>query len=111
MYSDLENKDELYTGGNKSYIRLPVYNKAFVKQKKSTYHSTLYSIKAPFELLHSDIADIRFFSKSAIDPKYCLLIVDLFTSKIYAYHMKSKNLLLRKLNNFYNDISEKRDAS
>ena len=68
----------------------------------------LDSIKAPFELLNADIADIRFFSKSAVDPKYSLLIVDIFTSKIYTYLMKSRNIMLKRLNSFYNDISEKR---
>ena len=71
---------------------------------------TLYSIKVPFELLHADIVDIRFFSKFAVNPKYCLLTVDLFTSKIYTYPMKSRNLLLKKLNSFYDNISEKRET-
>ena len=83
----------------------------FVKQKKSPDRSVLYSIKAPFELLNADIADIRFFSKSAVDAKYSLLIVDIFTSKIYTYLMKSRNIMLKRLNSLYNDISEKRDTS
>ena len=40
-------------------------------------------MKAPFELIHGDILDIGFLAKSAGDPKYCLLFVDLFTFKIY----------------------------
>ena len=47
------------------------------------------------------------FSKSAVDPKYCLLAVDLFTSKTYVYPMKSRNLLARKLKHFYRDIQPK----
>ena len=35
--------------------------------------STLYSFKAPFELLHADITDIRFLAKAAVNSKYCLL--------------------------------------
>ena len=55
----------------------------FVEQRKDIDRSSaLYSIKAPFELVHADIADIRFFSKSAVDLKYCLLAVDLFTSNV-----------------------------
>ena len=71
-------------------------------------HSTLYSIGKPFELLHADIADLRFLAKSAVDPKYCLLIVDLFTSKIYVYPMKNRSLLAKKLAIFYEDIQSKR---
>ena len=58
--------------------------------------STLYSIKAPFELFHADIANIKFLSKSAADPHYCLLCVNLFSSKIYTYPMKKRSLLAKK---------------
>ena len=71
-------------------------------------HSTLYSIGKPFELLHADIADTRFLAKSAVDPKYCLLLVYLFTSKVYIYPTKSRNLLARKLKLFYEDVENKR---
>ena len=57
----------------------------FIDKRSNIDHSTLYSISRPFEMLHADIADLRFLSKLAVDPKYCLLIVDLFTSKIYVY--------------------------
>ena len=60
----------------------------------------------PFELVHADIADIRFFTKSAVDPKNCLLAVYLFTSKVYVYIIKSKNLLSKKSEL---DIQQKRE--
>ena len=59
-------------------------------------------------ILHADIADTRFLVKSAVDPKYCLLLVDLFTSKVYIYPMKSRNLLAKKLKLFYEDVKNKR---
>ena len=71
---------------------------------------TLYSIGKPFELLHADIADTRFLAKSAVDPKYCLLLVDLFTSKIYIYPMKNRSLLAKKLKLFYEDTNQKRSG-
>ena len=80
----------------------------FVNKKSNVDHSTLYSIGKPFELLHADIADTRFLAKSAVDPKYCLLLVDLFTSKIYIYPMKNRSLLAKKLKLFYEDINRKR---
>ena len=55
-------------------------------------------------MLHADIADIRFLAKSAVDPKYFFLLVDLFTSKIYVYPMKNRSLLTKKLGLFHNDI-------
>ena len=38
-----------------------------------------------------------FFSKSAVTPKYCLVCVDMFTSKTYTYGMKKKSHLADKL--------------
>ena len=55
----------------------------FVEKESNIDQSTLYNISKPFELLHADIADLKFFAKSAVDPKYCLLVVDLFTSKVF----------------------------
>ena len=69
----------------------------FISSKSNVDHSRLYSIGKLFELLHADIADTRFPAKSAVDPKYCLLLVDLFTSKVYIYPMKNRSLLLKKL--------------
>ena len=80
----------------------------FVEEKSEIDRSTLYSFGGPFELLHADIADIRFFAKSAADPLYCLLIVDLFTQKVYTYPMKKRNFLSRKLELFYNEVQNKR---
>ena len=68
----------------------------------------LYSFNKPFEILHADIADLRFLAKSAADPNYCLLLVDLFTSKIYVYPMKNRSLLAKKLELFYNNMQPKR---
>ena len=62
---------------------------SFLEQKKDIDHSsTLYSIKGPFELIHADVANTRFFSKSAVNPSYYLLCVDLFSSNVYVYAMK-----------------------
>ena len=72
--------------------------------------STGYSIKAPFELFHADIANIKFLSKYAVDPHYCLLFVDLFSSKIYTYPMKKRSLLAKKMEQFYEEIETKRDS-
>ena len=51
---------------------------------------TLYSFSRPFEALQADIAYISFLARSAVDPKFCLLFVDLFTSKIYLHPMKKE---------------------
>ena len=80
----------------------------FIENKKDIDNSALYSFNGPFQLLHADIADIRFFSKSAVDPHYCLLFVDLFTQKIYTFPMKKRNLLKKKMQIYYEEIQHKR---
>ena len=70
---------------------LPLLNRERTYIYRLDISSALYSIKAPFKLVHADVADIRFFPKSAVDPKYCLLAGDFFTSKTYVYPMKRKN--------------------
>ena len=72
LYNQLEDKN-FYQNNN-----LPLVT-PFVNKRSNIDYSTLYSISKPFELLHADIADIRFLAKSTVDPKYCLWIVDLFS--------------------------------
>ena len=82
----------------------------FVEKKSNIDQSTLYSVSKPFKLLHADTADLRFLAKSAVDPKYFLLVVDLFTSKVYVYPMKNRTLLAKKFQIFYNDIKSKKSG-
>ena len=101
LYNQLKDKN-LYENNNLRLV-LP-----FVNKRSNIDHSTLYSISKPFELLHADIADLRFLARSVIDPKYSLLVVDLITSKIYVYPMRNRSLLVKKLKLFYEDIMQKR---
>ena len=102
LYNELEDKNFQKTSNT-----LPIVT-PFISSKSNVDHSTLYSISKCFELLHADIADTRFLAKSAVDRKYCLLLVDLFTSKIYVYPMKKRSLLAKKIKLFYEDIEQKR---
>ena len=58
--------------------------------------------------MHGNIGDLCFLGKSATDPKYCLLLVDLFTSKVYVYGMKNRSLIPLKLERFYKEVANKR---
>ena len=53
LYNELEDK-HFYQNNN-----LPLVT-PFINKRSSIDHSTLYSIGKPFELLHADIADLRF---------------------------------------------------
>ena len=58
----------------------------FFEKKKVTF----YSFNGRFQVLHADVANLEFLGKSAVGPKYCLLFVDLYTSRIYTYPVHSK---------------------
>ena len=105
----MKDKNILYENDEGTKTRIPFYTPCVKQRKDINRSSALYSIKAPFELLHADIADIRFFSRSAVDPKYCLFAVDLFVSKVFVCTMKNKSLLAKKLELLYQDIQLKRD--
>ena len=89
LYEQLEDKD-FYKNENLLLVT------PFVDKITNIDHLTLYSFSKPFEALQADIADLRFLAKSAADPKYCLLVVDLFTSKIYVFPIKNRSLLAKK---------------
>ena len=77
--------------GKKIYVPLTT---PFVEQKKQIYRFlNLYSFQAPFDHLNADIAEISFLDKSAVNPKYCLLFVDLLTSKDYTDQMGNRSSL------------------
>ena len=99
----------MYENDEGTKTRIPFYTPSVEQRKDIDRSSALYSVKAPFELVHADIANIRFFSKSVVDPKYCLLAMDLFTSKVDVYTMKSRNLLSKKIERSYRDIQQKRE--
>ena len=100
IYNGLENKNILTE-------KIP-FNTPFVERGEDIIRMTLYSFHRPFEALQADIAYISFSAKSAVDPKFCLLFIELFISKIYTYLMEKRNLLAKKMEEFYNDTDKKR---
>ena len=79
LYQKIEDKD-FDKDNDKIPLRSP-----FFEKNGDIDRSTLYSIGKPLQRVHADIADLRFFAKSTVDPKYALLAVNLFTSKTYVY--------------------------
>ena len=104
LFSKIEDKNVIY---EKKKDRLPFYT-PFIPQKKNIDRSTLYSLNGPMQFFHADIAYLQFLAKSAVDPKYALVCVDLFTSKIYVYTMRKRSNVASKLEKFYQDIQHKR---
>ena len=92
-------------------LEKPPLTTQFIEKRSDIDCSILYCFDGPFQLLQADIiAYISFLAKSAVDPKFCLLFVDLFTSKIYTFPLKTRNLLAKKMEQFHNDIQEKRNS-
>ena len=107
IFNSIEDKDVIYDF-NDEKPRLPFYT-PFVEQKKDIDRfSSLYSINGPLQLFHADVAYLQFFSKSAVDPKYALICIDLFSSKVYVYLMRKKSNLAQKMELFYKEIEQKR---
>ena len=59
-------------------------------EKREIDRSALYSFDDPFQLLHADVGNLEFLGKNTTLLQYVLVIVDLFSSKIYTYSMKSR---------------------
>ena len=76
--------------------------------KREIDRSILYSFDGPFRLIHADVANLEFLGKSATAPNYALLIVDLYSSKVYVYPMRSRKQILQRLEQFYKEVQNKR---
>ena len=61
------------------------------------------------QFFHADLVYLQFFAKRAVDPKYALVCIDLFSSKIYVYTMRKKSNLVQKMELFYKEIEQKRN--
>ena len=113
LFNVVEDKNIIYEDDDDDddeKDRVPFYT-PFIQQKKDIDRSsTLYTINRPLQFFHADIAFLKFLAKSAVDPKYTLLCVDLFTSKIYVYTMRKKSNLLQKLELLYKEIQPKRTS-
>ena len=106
IFNLIEDKDIIYDFDTDK-PKLLFYT-LFVEQKKDINRSSsLYTINGPMQFFHADLAYLQFFAKSAADPKYALVCVDLFSSKIYVYTMRKKSNLAQKMELFYKEIEKK----
>ena len=82
--------------------------KNYYVEKREIDRSNLYSFNGPFQLLHADIGNLESVRKNATVPKYALLLVDLYSSKVYVYPTHSRKQILQKMKLFYDEVKEKR---
>ena len=76
--------------------------------EKDIDRSMLYSFSRPFDLIYADVGNLEFLGKNATFPRYVLVVVDLFSSKVYTYPMKSRKQIRQRLEQFYDDVKNKR---
>ena len=95
LLKPISSAEDLEEINRKNKLTIPI-RLDFV-EKRDIDRSTLCSTGRPFQLIQADIADLRFLGKSTTYPKYCLLAVDVFSSKIYTYPMQQHDLLIKKL--------------
>ena len=108
IFNLIEDKDVIYDFDTDK-PKLPFYT-PFVEQKKDIDRSSsLYAVNGPMQFFHAGLAYLKFFAKSAVDPKSALVCVDLFSSKIYVYTMRKKSNLVQKMELFYKEIEQKRN--
>ena len=74
--------------------------------KREMDRSTLYNFDKSFQLVHADVGNLELTI-----PRYVLLVVDLYSSKVYVYPMHSRKQILRKMEFFYEEkkINEKKN--
>ena len=77
-------------------------------EKRQNDRSALHNFDRPFQLIHADMTSLEFLRKSATIRIYTLLIVDLYSSKVYVYLMHSRKRILQRLEQFYKEIQNKR---
>ena len=106
LYNQLENKKKILKNPIKILYLLPRHFAILKVMWTIQHYIALVSILSYCMLILQ--IDTRFLAKSAIYLKCCLLLVDLFISKVYIYPMKSRNLLAKKLKLFYEDVKNKR---
>ena len=77
-------------------------------EKREIDHSTLYSFDGRFQLFHADAGNVEFLGKNATFPQYVLVLVDLFSSKIYTFPMRSRKQIRQRLEQFQEEVESKR---
>ena len=77
-------------------------------EKREIDRSNLYSFDKPFQLIDADVGNLEFLRKKTTISIYVLLVVDLYSSKVYVYPMRSWKQILQKMKLVYDEIKNKR---
>ena len=86
-------------------------NRTDYVEKREIDHSTLYSFDGPFQLFHANVGNLECLGKNATFPQYVLVLVDLFSSKVYTYPVRPRKQIRQTLEQFYEEVESKRKKS
>ena len=98
----------IYLVDNKRNDEEKVPTKVDYIEKREIDRSTLYSFDGPFQLIHADVGNLEFLGKSSTTARYVFLSVDLYSSKIYVYPMRSRKKILQKMKISFDETKNKR---
>ena len=85
-----------------------VHTRVEFDEKREIDRLTFYSFDGPFQLIHADVGNSEFLVKNARIPRYVLLVVDLYSSIVYVYLMRSRKQILQKMKLIYDEVTNKR---
>ena len=81
-----------------------VHTRVEFVEKREIDRLTFYSFDGPFQLIHADVGNSEFLVKNARIPRYVLLVVDLYSSIVYVYLMRSR----KQMKLIYDEVTNKR---
>ena len=85
-----------------------VHTRVEFVEKREIDRSTFYSFDGPFQQIHADVGNSEFLAKNTRIPTYILLVVDLYSSIVYVYPMRSRKQILQKMKLIYDEVTNKR---
>ena len=98
----------IYLADNKLDDEEKVPTRVDYVEKKETDRSTLYSFDGTLQLINADVGNLEFLEKNETIPRYVLQAVNLYSSNVYVYPMRSRKQIIQKMKVFYGEIKSKR---
>ena len=98
----------IYLADNKLDDEEKVPTRVDYVEKKETDRSTLYSFDGTLQLINADVGNLEFLEKNETIPRYVLQAVNLYSSNVYVYLMRSRQQIIQKMKAFYGEIKNKR---
>ena len=94
----------IYLADNKLDDKEKVPTRADYVEKREIDRSNLYNFDGSLQLIHADVANLELLGKNVRISRYVLLVVDLYSLKVYVYPMRSRKQILQKMKLFYDEI-------